>query len=91
MPLSRLQWFDLLRAVLAEAEKSSLWYDAAFVESACLSLYWLGGKIECVEFARDAVARGVQITQATVDEVTEVCRAEGLPMDDLLLMSRSVN
>ena len=91
LPLSRIQWLDLLRAVIVEAKNSSLWYDATFVESVFMSFLWLDDKKECVSFVRDAVERGVQITQATVDEVTELCRTEGLPMDDLLLMSRSVN
>jgi hypothetical protein len=91
LPLSRTQWLNLLRAVIDEAQNSSLWYDASFLESVLMSFLWLDDKKECVAFVRDAVERGVQITQATVDEVTELCRTEGLPMDDLLLMSRSVN
>jgi len=91
MPFSRTQWLDLLRAVLAEAERSSLWNNPKFVESACMSLYWLGGTHECVDFARDAVARGVRITQATVKEVAEVARAEGLEVDELSLLSSGIN
>ena len=90
MPFSRTQWLDLLRSVLAEAEKTSLWNTPKFVESACMSLFWLGGCQECVEFARDAVARGVRITDTTVMQVSRVAEAEGLEADELSLLSRRV-
>lgn len=91
LPFSREQWLDLLLAVLAEAESSTLWNNPKFVESACTSLYWLGAHEKCLEFARSAMVRGVRISHATIGELAELAHEEGLENDDLLLMSSQVS
>lgn len=90
MPLSKEQWLELLLVVLAEAENSPVWYSPSFVESACMSLCWLGGYRESVDFARNAVARGVRIAHATAEELTEIAHAEGMEIGDLSLLSSHV-
>ena len=91
IPFSREEWLVLLRNVLVEAEASILWNKSNFVEDACLSLLYFGGKRECVEFASDAVARGVRITKRTVTAASEAAQSEGLQADELFMLNHNHN
>lgn len=70
VPRDKSSWMRTLRAVVDEAEHSTLFHDADFLEKVSLAFAEVGGTEEAVSLLEDAFNRGLSIQQSTVERIS---------------------
>lgn len=73
----RSEWRDLLLRVLDESSRTSVRSDPRFATDVVLAFRALHGNAECIEYLRDAVNRGVQISNTVLEEAINAAEEDG--------------
>jgi hypothetical protein len=78
VPRDTIAWSTLIRKVLDEAKETRLYYEPNFIFEASMALRRVDQHLECLEIVNDALARGLKLNKATLENAVLAGQAVGM-------------